>query len=173
MGGLEALIAVREGRKRNLDVSAAVLDPVLDPALVTEHLESFWHSVSTDSMQAYFHRILRGRYQEQEKPSFAAVLGRLRDHPEAQTSLPADAPSSWLCESREHVAIFLSRYDPVLGMAQRDFLGRCPEVSLVTLEVPGHTPLACRLETFDDMIAKVMPAERDHRTASAVRAEMR
>jgi hypothetical protein len=56
-----------------------------------------------------FRRILSGRYEERGKPSFARVLERLRDHPDAQTSLPADAPSSWLCTSREEVTIFLSR----------------------------------------------------------------
>jgi hypothetical protein len=169
MGGMEALIAAREGSKRNLDVQAAVLDPLLDPALAARHLDSFWHSISTDALQVYFRRILSGRYEEHGKPSFASVIERLRDHPDAQTSLPADAPSSWLCTSYEKVTIFLSSYDPVLGMAQREFLRRCPGVAAVKLDVPGHTPLACRLEIFDDMLAKLTEAGTTKRLSSAAR----
>ena len=167
MGGMEALIAAREGRRRGLDVRAVALDPLLDPVLAARHLDSFWHSVSTDSMQVYFRRILRGRYEEQGGRSFTDILGRVGDHPEAQTSLPADAPSSWLCGSTEQVTIFLSRYDPVLGMKQREFLNNCAGVAPVMLDVPGHTPLACRLETFDEMLDK-LTSRRDGLVAAAL-----
>ena len=69
------------------------------------------------------------------------------------------------CEARrEAYAIFLSDTDPALGDAQREFAERC-HFPLRRAGVPGHTPLACRLELFDEMIAEVRLAPR---TSAAV-----
>jgi hypothetical protein len=152
MGGLEALLAGREGLARGLPARAAVLDPVLDVERVTAHLDGYWHGAAADAMQAYFRRILAGRYGEPASTSFGAVMQRLRLHPEAQTRLDADDPRAWLCQARpEAYAVFLSDTDPVLGDAQRQAILACG-FPWRRAGAPGHTPLACRLELFDDLV---------------------
>jgi hypothetical protein len=160
LGGLEALLANRDALERGLATRAAVLDPVLDVHLATANLDSFWHGIAVDSVQGYFRRILTGRYGEDPPPQFEEVMNRTSAHPEAMTALRSDAPSAWLCGAqRDAFAVFLSDTDPVLGDAQRDFAERCG-FPLRRARVPGHTPLACRLELFDEMIAELRPPPR-------------
>jgi hypothetical protein len=157
MGGLEALLANREAHRRGMSARAAVLDPVLDVRLASANLDSFWHSMAVDSMQSYFRRILRGRYQEAPATTFREVMDRTRSQPGAVTDLEADVPSAWLCrEKAEDYSVFLSDTDPVLGDAQRRFATAC-HFPLLKARVPGHTPLACRLALFQEMIAALRP----------------
>lgn len=149
LGGLEALLAGREGAERRLEAHAAVLDPVLDVGLAAAHLDSFWHGLADDAMQGYFQRILRGRWAEPASTRFTDVLARLEQHPGAQTDPRRDTPSAWLCAApRERFSVFLSTTDPVLGEEQREGLRSCG-VPLLDAATPGHTPFACRLELFD------------------------
>lgn len=156
MGGLEALLANREARRRGLRTRAAVLDPVLDLGLATEQLDGFWHGMAADAVQAYFRRILSGRYGEDPPPRFADVARRTVAHPGAQSGEP-DAPSAWLCgEERDGYTVFLSDGDPVLGDEQRAFAVRCG-FPLRESNAPGHTPLACRPELFDELAGELRP----------------
>jgi hypothetical protein len=155
LGGMEALLANREALAAGLRAKAAVLDPLLDPDLAASNLDSTWHSISVDSMQAYFRRILAGRYQERPPPSFHEVLNRVSTVHTTSTVLTRDAPSKWLCQApRDAYSIFLSETDPVLGDAQREFAKRC-DWPLKPAGVPGHTPLACNLDLFESMIKAV------------------
>ncbi len=155
--GLEALLANREALGRAVSARAAALDPVLDFEMVTDNLDSFWHSAAVDSMQAYFRRILRGRYQEPPSTTFREVMNRLSSHPDAVTNPHADAPSAWLCSAKpDAYAVFLSDTDPVLGDDQRKFARDCG-FPLKPAGAPGHTPLACRLKLFEEMIEQVAP----------------
>jgi hypothetical protein len=150
MGGMEALLANQEARVARLATHAAVLDPLLDPPAVTDHLDSFWHSFATDSMQAYFHRLLRGRYDEPASTSFRDLLNRSR--PDSETILARDAPRAWLCDAdRGTNAVFLSEADPVLGEKQADFARRCG-FPLRSARVKGHAGVACRLALFDELL---------------------
>ncbi len=152
LGGLEALLANRDALQHGMSTRAAVLDPVLDVRLATANLDSFWHSLAVDAVQGYFRRILTGRYHEDPPPSFREVMDRTASHPEALTDLRSDAPSAWLCKARrEAYTIFLSDTDPALGDAQREFAQSCG-FPLKKARVPGHTPLACRLEVFEEML---------------------
>jgi hypothetical protein len=152
LGGLEALLANRDALRHGMSTRAAVLDPVLDVRLAAANLDSPSHSPSVDSVQGYFRRILTGRYHEASPPSFREVMDRTATHPEALTDLGSDAPSAWLCKARrEAYAIFLSDTDPALGDAQREFAQACG-FPLRKARVPGHTPLACRLEIFEEML---------------------
>lgn len=154
LGGMEALLAARGALARGLDARAAVLDPLLDPDLAARNLDSTWHSAAVDSMQAYFRRILAGRYGERPTPSFRTVLGRLT----AESVLERDSPSAWICAaSQKAYAIFLSDTDPVLGNAQREFGYACNWPYRMA-GAPGHTPLACNLDLFPQMIDAVSPA---------------
>lgn len=167
LGGLEALVANREASRRGMVTRAAVLDPVLDVQLVTDNLDSFWHGLAVDSMQAYFRRILAGRYQEWPPPSFRDVMDRTRTHADALTDLLRDQPSAWLCSAdREVFAIFLSDTDPVLGHRQREFARAC-RFPLRAARAPGHTPLACRLELFEEMVAAAVAVQPPWTTLSA------
>ena len=155
LGGMEALLANREALLEGKKSKTAVLDPLLDPELATDNLDSFWHSVSVDSMQSYFRRILSGRYGESPAPSFREVMYRVGSHPNASTKLAKDAPSAWLCEQqRDAYSLFVSDTDPVLGDSQREFARACG-FPLLKAKVPGHTPLACRLEIFDEMLSAI------------------
>ncbi len=155
LGGLEALLANRESLHQGLDTRVAALDPVLDVEKVTANLDSYWHSFPVDTMQAFFRRILSGRYGEWPTPSFHDVMNRIRSHPEAITDLGRDVPSIWLCSApRNAYAIFLSDEDPVLGESQREFAQAC-NLPIWPACAPGHTPLACRPELFEEMIAAV------------------
>ncbi len=157
MGGLEALLANREAHRRGMASRAAALDPLLDPARAADHLDSFWHSVAADSMQAYFRRILSGRYGEPDSTSFTDVLSRAASGPGAATDLAVDAPSAWLCAARRgDYAVFISADDPVLGDSQADFLRAC-EFPYRHSGASGHVPLGCRLELFDEMLDAVRP----------------
>ena len=161
LGGLEALLANREALRRGLATRAAVLDPVLDVHLATANLDSFWHGLAVDSVQSYFRRILAGRYGEDPPPRFEDVMGRTASHPEAMSDLRLDAPSAWLCgERRDAYAVFLSDTDPVLGDAQRQFAESCG-FPLKKARVPGHTPLACRLALFEEMIGELRQPGRN------------
>ena len=152
MGGLEALLANREARAASLETRVAVLDPLLDPPAVTDNLDSFWHSLATDSMQAYFHRILRGRYGEPASTTFRELLNRSRADPQTR---PDDSPPAWLCKADPRAyAVFLSDGDPVLGSAQADFARHC-KFPLRSAKVKGHVGVACRLELFDEMLDAV------------------
>jgi hypothetical protein len=170
MGGMEALLANRAALEAGLATRAAVLDPVLDPSAVTDHLDSFWHSFGTDTMQAYFRRILRGRYGEPKSTSFREMLTRSTE--EAETIPSRDAPKVWLCdEDGGAYTVFLSDRDPVLGTAQADFL-HAPgcRVRPRRAGVKGHVGLACRLGLFDEMIDACAPAASPEPAAPAVRA---
>lgn len=152
MGGMEALLANREALQAGLRTRAVALDPVLDAAQVTAHLDSFWHGFATDATQAYFRRILTGRYREDPPPSFRALLARTAEHPDAMSELGRDAPGAWLCGApREAYAVLVSDTDPVLGDGQRAFAHSCG-FPLRPAGAPGHTPLACRLAIFDEMM---------------------
>jgi hypothetical protein len=152
LGGLEALLANREALKQGMDTRAGVLDPVLDAVRVAQNLDSYWHSVAVDTMQAFFQRILSSRYGETPIPSFADVISRVRSHTGAVTDFDRDAPSVWLCGAkRDAYSIFLSEKDPVLGEKQREFARSCG-FPLLPARALGHVPLACRLELFDEMI---------------------
>lgn len=152
MGGMEALLANREALQGGLRTRAVALDPVLDTAQVTAHLDSFWHGLGTDAIQAYFRRILTGRYREDPPPSFQALMARTAAHPGAMSELGRDTPSAWLCGApRESYDVLLSDTDPVLGDGQRDFARRCG-FPLRRAGAPGHTPLACRLALFEEMV---------------------
>lgn len=159
LGGLEALLANREALQQGLATRVAALDPVLDVEKVTANLDSYWHSFPVDTMQAFFRRILSGRYGEWPTPSFHDVMNRTRSHPEALTDLSRDVPSTWLCSApRNAYAIFLSEEDPVLGESQREFAQSCG-VPIWPACAPGHTPLACRPELFEEMIGAVHAAD--------------
>jgi hypothetical protein len=153
LGGMEALLAARGALARGLEARAAVLDPLLDPALAADNLDSTWHSAAVDSMQAYFRRILAGRYGERPTPSFRAVLSRRT----AESVPERDAPSAWLCASPQRAyAVFLSDTDPVLGNSQREFGYAC-KWPFRKAAAPGHTPLACNLDLFPQMIDALSP----------------
>jgi len=159
LGGLEALLANREARGR-MRTRVAVLDPLLDPKLATANLDSFWHGLAVDSVQGYFRRILTGRYREDPPPRFEEVMKRTATHREAVSDLDRDAPSAWLCRvPAEGYAVFLSETDPVLGDEQRDFAISCG-FPLRKAPVPGHIPLACRPELFDEMVAELRTPAR-------------
>jgi hypothetical protein len=168
MGGMEALLANREARAEKLATRVAVLDPLLDPPAVTEHLDSFWHSFATDAMQAYFRRILRGRYGEPASTSFREVLNRTP--PNGETVLERDAPRAWLCQAdpRDY-AVFVSDSDPVLGERQSDFARKCG-FPLRPAKVKGHVGVACRLELFDEMVDAIEPAAPRKAGEQAIRA---
>lgn len=160
LGGLEALLANRESLDQGMATRAAVLDPVLDANMVTSNLDSYWHSFAVDTMQLFFRRILSGRYGEQPVPSFHEVMNRTRLHKDAMTDLDRDVPSAWLCSARRDAyAIFLSDEDPVLGEEQREFAQSC-SFPLLPACVPGHVPLACRLDLFEAMIDAIHPSDR-------------
>jgi hypothetical protein len=157
MGGLESLLANREALLQGLDSRVAALDPVLDFTAVTDNLDGYWHGVSTHSMQLYFRRILRARYAEPESTSFAAIMERVGKNKTALTNPKTDVPSAWLCKAkRNKFAVFLSSTDPVLGDDQREFAKAC-QYPVHQLVEPGHTPLACRLELFDEMLDELRP----------------
>jgi hypothetical protein len=163
LGGLEALLANREALQHGMTTRAVVLDPLLDPALATANLDSFWHGMAEDSVQGYFRRILTGRYRESPPPRFEDVMKRTEIHREALSDLRVDAPSAWLCQARrEAYIVFLSDTDPVLGDGQRQFAESCG-FPLKKARVPGHVPLACRLELFDEMIAELREADQQQR----------
>jgi hypothetical protein len=155
MGGLEALLANREALRSGMASRVAALDPVLAPDRVAGHLDSFWHSMSTDVVQDLFRRIFTERYQEPGSPSFRRIMDRTRREfarGNALTDLDRDAPSAWICsEPPEGYAVFLSETDPVLGQDQRELVSPCPFRFLPAGE-PGHTPLACAPELFERMI---------------------
>ncbi len=152
LGGLEALLANREALARGMATRAVVLDPVLDVRLATANLDGFWHGLAVDSVQGYFRRILTGRYREDPPPKFQELMERTASHPEAESDLGRDSPSTWLCGARRDAyVVYLSASDEVLGDGQRDFAEACG-FPLRKLGVPGHTPLACRLELFDEMV---------------------
>ena len=155
LGGLEALLATREALRLGIASRGIVLDPLLDPVLVAATLDGFWHSMATDAMQAYFKRILRGRYGEPASTSFGEVLSRVGAHADASTDLARDAPSAWLCDAeRDAYVVYLSDTDPVLGDAQREFASSCG-LPLLGARAPGHVPLACRPEIIEEMIEQI------------------
>jgi hypothetical protein len=167
LGGLEALLANRAALQRGMATRAVVLDPILDIGLATANLDSFWHGPAVDSVQGYFRLILAGRYGEDPPPGFGDVMKRTASHPEAMSDLRLDAPSAWLCGARrEAYAVFLSDTDPVLGDAQRAFARAC-RFPLQEARAPGHTPLACRLELFEEMIREVRPPARESKAMAA------
>jgi len=160
LGGLEALLANRESLRQGDATRAAVLDPVLDVQLASANLDSFWHGLAVDTVQGFFRRILAGRYGEDPPPGFQEVMSRTDPRKGALSDLRADSPSAWLCAApREPYAVFLSDTDPVLGDDQRGFAERC-KFPLERARVPGHTPLACRLELFDEMVERLCRPER-------------
>ncbi len=155
LGGLEALLANREALQRGMMTRAVVLDPVLDVRLAAANLDSFWHGPAVDAVQNYFRRILTGRYGEDPPPRFEDVMERVASQPHSVTDLRLDAPSAWLCGARRDAyAVFLSDTDPVLGDAQREFAESCG-FPLRKAGVPGHAPLACRLELFEEMTGEL------------------
>jgi hypothetical protein len=152
LGGLEALLANREARAAGLATRAAVLDPILDPALAAATLDGFQHPLAVDAVQGFFRRLLAGRYQEPAATTFREVLARTASHPGALTDLALDAPSHWLCQAGgAGYAVFLSDTDPALGDAQRGFATACG-FPLRRAQAPGHAPLACRLALFSDLL---------------------
>jgi len=157
LGGLEALLANREALGRGLTTRAVVLDPVLDVGLAVANLDSFWHGPAVDAVQGYFRRLLAGRYGEDPPPKFEEILSRTASHPEALSDLRRDTPSAWLCQARRDAyVVFLSDTDPALGDAQRAFAISCG-LPLRRAGAPGHTPLACRLELFEELIGELRP----------------
>lgn len=157
MGGLEALLAAREAAARGLEVRVAVLDPVLDFAAVTSHLDDPWRSFTVDSMQRYFQRLLQGRYGEPASTSFGELLARTGPATGAMTDLAADAPSAWLCRADPRAyAVLVSDTDPALGDEQRAFAAACG-FPLLPARAPGHVPLACRPELFEEMLERIAP----------------
>jgi len=160
MGGLEAILAQREAAAIPIPSRVAVLDPLLEPGLVAAHLDSYWHAFATDSMQAYFRRILRVRYEEPESTTFEDLLSRKRA--DAQWTFDRDRPIEWLCDGdRSAYAIFVSDDDPVLGMRQSEFArrggGHCGLVR--SAKVKGHVGLACRPALFRELIDFAIPPE--------------
>jgi hypothetical protein len=152
LGGLEALLATREALAQGVATHASVLDPVLDAHLAIDNLDSYWHSFGVDSIHGFFQRILSGRYGEWPTPSFHDVMNRTRAHSDAMSDLDRDVPSTWLCGARRDAfTVFLSDEDPVLGEKQRDFARSCA-FPLQPARAPGHVPLACRLELFDEVV---------------------
>jgi hypothetical protein len=156
MGGLEALLATREATSAHaFEARAAVLDPVLDFAAVASNLDAPWHSFAVDSMQRYFQRLLRGRYGEPPSTSFRTVLARTAPSLGAMTDPAADAPSAWLCRVDPDVyAVLVSDTDPALGDAQRSFARACG-FPLLPARAPGHVPLSCRPELFEEMLGRI------------------
>ena len=155
MGGMEALLANREAAAEGLATRAAVLDPLLDPTAAAENLDGFWHSFDTDAMQAYFGRILRGRYGEPASTTFGDLLNRTSAG--TVTVLARDAPSAWLCKAdpAAHV-VFLSDGDPVLGDRQASFARACG-FPVRRARTKGHVGLACRLELFEELLQAADP----------------
>jgi hypothetical protein len=171
LGGMEALLANREALRREMNTRAVVLDPLLDARLAASHLDSFWHGLGVDAVQGYFRRILTGRYGEDPPPKFEDLLDRTPSRPGSATRLDADAPSVWLCDARrEAYVVFLSDTDPALGDAQRDF-GKACKFPFREAHVPGHVPLACRLELFREMVEELVPPPRSGGSASLARPE--
>jgi hypothetical protein len=161
MGAMEALLANREVHRQGLAARAAVLDPLLDPPRAASHLDSFWHSAATDGMQAYFRRILSGRYGEPTSTSFTDLLHRSRR--EAIYDATTDAPRMWLCGApHEDYALFVSDDDPVLGGDHADFARACG-FPVRRSRAPGHVPLGCRLELFDELLEAAAPNPRSPR----------
>lgn len=159
LGGLEALLANRESLASGRATRAAVLDPLMDVEHAVSNLDSYWHSLSVDMMQSYFRRILSGRFGEWPPPRFGEVLARVRSHPEALTNIEKDVPSAWLCGTdRAAYRILVSDTDPVLGDDQRGFARSC-DFPLEPARAPGHTPLACRLELFDELVEALRPPD--------------
>ena len=102
-------------------------------------------------MQAFFHRILSGRYGEWPTPSFGDVINRVRSHADAVTDFDKDEPSVWLRGAkRDAYSIFFSDKDPL--REKRSASSLSPVDSPLSRRAPGHTPLACRLELFDEII---------------------
>ncbi len=160
LGGLEALLANREALGRGLWTRAVVLDPVLDVRLAAANLDSFWHGLAVDSVQGYLRRILSGRYGEKPPLRFQEVTARTASHPEAESDLARDSPSAWLCGARRDAyVVYLSDTDEVLGDEQREFAKAC-HFPLEKAGVSGHTPLACRLELFDEMVGDLLQGGR-------------
>ena len=151
MGGLEALLAARDAPARPAlgEPRAVVLDPVLDLREVAAHLDSTFHRVSTDAMQAYFQRIMAGRYRR-GPVRFACEIDR-RPSTGRMSDPDADAPAAWLCDGPvRRYSIFLSATDPVLGDEQRRRL-EARAFSFERTAAGGHIPLACDLELYDRM----------------------
>jgi hypothetical protein len=151
MGGLEALLAARDAPVRPAlgQPRAVVLDPVLDLREVAAHLDSTFHSVSTDAMQTFFQRIMAGRYRR-APVRFTCEIER-RPPTGRMTDPDADAPAAWLCDGPvRRYSIFLSATDPVLGDEQRRRL-EARAFSFERTEVGGHVPLACDLALYDRM----------------------
>jgi len=152
MGGMEALLAGREARAIGLEARTAVLDPVLDVGLAAGHLDASWQGVADNAMGDYFRRILQGRWGEPAGTRFADLIARLGPGAGALTDPVLDSPAAWLCGAPpERFTVVLSTGDPVLGAAQRERVTGCFPV--VDAGVPGHTPLACRLDLFDELLA--------------------
>ncbi len=99
-------------------------------------------------------------------------MDRTASHPEALTGLRSDELSAWLCKaSHEAYTIFLSDTDPALGDAQREFARSCG-FPLRKAHVPGHTPLACRLELFEEMLGALRRSfELEHRPEPCLESE--
>jgi len=155
LGGLEALLAGREAGQRGLPAHAAALDPLLDVGLAATSLDAAHHSLAGDPIRAFFRRILVGRYQEPPSVSFRDVMRRTGSHPEDLSDMKRDAPTAWLCQAdRASFALFLSDGDPALGDAQRAFAVACG-IPVRHAHAPGHAPLACRLELFEEMLEAV------------------
>jgi hypothetical protein len=155
MGGMEALLANREAAADGLPMRVAVLDPLLDPTAAAAHLDSFWHSLDTDAMQAYFGRILRGRYGEPASTTFGDLLSR--SSAGTVTVLARDAPRAWLCTvDPASYAVFVSDGDPVLGNGQASFARTCG-FPVRRARTKGHVGLACRLELFEELLDAADP----------------
>lgn len=151
MGGLEALLTGREAQRAGLEARTAALDPVLDVGLAAAHLDGAGGGLADAAMGDYFRRILQGRWGEPPGTRFADLLHRLGPDAGTLTVPAADSPSAWLCGApRERFAVLVSSADPVLGLDQREAVKGC--FALTGAQAPGHTPLACRLELFDELL---------------------
>lgn len=158
MGGLEALLAAREASTRSAAARAAVLDPVLDLGAVVTHLEAPWRSFAVDSMQSYFRRLAQGRYGEPPSTTFREVLARTDPAGGTMTDPAADSPSAWLCRvDPAAYTVLVSDTDPALGDEQRAFARACG-FPLHPARAPGHVPLACRPELFEELLDRLEAA---------------
>ena len=84
------------------------------------------------------------------------------------TNLDRDEPSVWLCGAKHDAySIFFSDKDPVRGESQRELAESCG-FPILPASAPGHVPLACRLELFDEMIATLRSPELGGPVASQV-----
>ena len=153
-GGMEALLAARAS-----GAPVAVLDPLLDPMAVCQHLDrTVPESIGHAQNQRFFRRMLSERFEE-PGIGLCEVLGRSFREGSTRNS---DAPASWLCElapdERRKFGIMLSKEDPALGTDNRAVLETCG-FPVQLLDVEGHVPVSCAPHAVRDLL-RPLTAER-------------